>query len=70
MAGDERDDLDGCAAVLDSTDYVSDDDLPYVALFAGVPPDRIDDVAAQWRTIFDGVPRADHVAHGRRLREL
>lgn len=48
MADEDVDDLDGCEE--DFNDHlVTDEEVPYVALFAGVPEEDIEQVAAEYR---------------------
>ncbi len=45
--------LDGCS--LDFTENpTADEDAPYVALFAGVPREDVEAVAAEYRKVFGG----------------
>lgn len=50
MADPDDDLLDGCEVDFNE-DLTTDDDLPFVALFAGVPEDEIEKVAGEYREL-------------------
>lgn len=49
----DDDELDGCDVDF-AADPTTDDNVPYVALFAGVPPDDVVDHARQLREVLGG----------------
>lgn len=48
---EDDDFLDGCEEDF-AADPIADEDTPFVALFAGIPPEDVEAVAAEYRKVF------------------
>ena len=50
MVNPESDDIDGGEAAF-AENPTADEDVPYIALFAGVAPEDVERVADEWRQL-------------------